>query len=125
MDGGVDLEALYALVPAAEEEDLLEEVEATRALRDAEQLSRHRRCLSCWYLADGPGEDCCGVAQPQEPVAEVDDDDPPLSTAQALALLAHELGATVVSTQLWSAPGSGGPTVPGSHDGGTADAAGA
>lgn len=101
VDDSVALERLYALVPATEEEDLLEEVTRNRVRLEWERLLRHGRCLSCWYLADGPGEECCAVPVSDGAVVPETEEETGLTTAQAVALVAQQLGAVVVRTELW------------------------
>ena len=95
----MELLALYELVPAAEEEDLLEEVAASRVRQEWERLLRHGRCLSCWYLADS-GAGCCAVPEADD-TAEETDDEAPLTSSQVLGLVQHRLGGVVVSTEHW------------------------
>ena len=92
----VDLATLYALVPATEEEDLLQELAANREQHEWETVLRHGRCLSCWYAGDGPGEECCAV-----PAATLLEDvqAPELTPAQVLELVARELGGVVMEVR--------------------------
>ena len=82
MDDGVSLEALHRLVPAAEEEDLLDEVAAER---EAAQL----RALQAEGLAD---ED---PPPPVEPPAEPQDEPRPTHW-QALGVVQQHLGGEVL-----------------------------
>ena len=72
----MELESLYEAVPAAQEEDLLDEV------------AEERRWASALLALD---ED------PAPPQDEPDpDDEPPLRPGQVLGLLEHQLGAVVL-----------------------------
>ena len=96
----MDLSALYARVPAAEEEDLLEEVAASRQQQEWNGLLRHGRCLSCWFLADS-GDACCAVPDDAAVEAAGGDEEHALTPAQVLGLVQHELGGVVMSTEHW------------------------
>ena len=80
MTDGLPLEQLYALVPAAEEEDLLDELEAEReqAVVDPDELP-----LSGAPTGEPPSE-------PEEP------DEPVPTHWQALGVVQHHLGGTVL-----------------------------
>ena len=96
MDEPVPLTELYALVPAAEEEDLLDEL--ARERRTAEEaelasgwLSWPSRVRPVWDLWSGEPTD------PPEPEPEPEAPEPELPPLpQVLGLLQHRLGAHVL-----------------------------
>lgn len=84
----MDLADLHARVPAAQEEDLLEEV--VRERRFAESVGR----LAEAGLTD---DEVTGDPQPDRALAPNPEQDPPLRPGQVLGLLEHLLGAQVIT----------------------------
>ena len=88
----MDLDELHALVPAAQEEDLLG------------QLARDRVDAECEaYLMERGWDGDRGSGEPAEPApgtstaGDCSDEPPPLRSGQVLGLVEHVLGARVIA----------------------------
>lgn len=86
---------LYAAVPAAEEEDLLEQLKVEREQAAREELVTSWFCWPCdgpkvWNMWSGAPTD--DDADPTPPEEDPDEEVPPLP--QVLGLLREQLGAT-------------------------------
>lgn len=75
----MELERLYEAVPAAQEEDLLEEL----------VVERHQAQLAAWIAGMEPAEPAPEDAPPEP-------EDPQLTPGQVLGLVQHQLGAVVL-----------------------------
>lgn len=105
----MDLDDLHACVPAAQEEDLLEELAleraaAERAAYDAEFGRVGDLLLGAFREPGVPG--LPGEPGDEPPGTDVESDawdEPPLRTGQVLGLVEHVLGARVIAVHSGSA----------------------
>ena len=88
----MDLDELHALVPAAQEEDLLEQLARDRVDAEREAYLMERG----WEGDREPGES--GEPAPGTSTAgDCSDEPPPLRIGQVLGLVEHVLGARVIA----------------------------